>query len=169
MLMCALGTLRVHAQSGFTTVRGLTAYDSAGRRIGNVLGFNLAMGGFFPIVAFSKDSTTVALGVTKNRIGGIWGNLIFTTGDCTRTPYFDSQVVGIDQILFPLTPNFVRDGAVYVPDPSSPPPLVPLRVLSIYTDDHSPACFTVDYETVDVVQAKLLGNLPLFTPPFSVR
>ena len=76
---------------------------------------------------------------------------------------------GFASILFPLTPNFVRDGAVYVPDPSSPPPLVPLRVLSIYTDDHSPACFTVDYETVDVVQAKLLGNLPLFTPPFSVR
>ena len=68
MLMCVLGTLPVHAQSGFTPVQGLAAYDSIGRRIGNVIAFGGAGFGLLPSVAFSKDNTTVVLDVGKNRL-----------------------------------------------------------------------------------------------------
>ena len=167
LLIGALGTLRAQAQSGFLPVQGLTAYDSVGKRIGNVLGFGFTTVGELPTVAFSKDSITVVLGLGKNRFFGTWIGLAFASTDCTETAFFLelSSLPGT-----PLTPTFIRDGAVYVPDASAPLPSLPLTVKSFFVDSiPEPECLTGEFEATDAVQAKNLGDLPTFTPPFSVR
>jgi len=166
VLMCAFGSLGVQAQTGFTPVQVLTAYDSVGRRIGNVLGFGGAGLGGFPSVAFMKDNTTVVLELGKNRFFGSF-DLLYTSTDCTGTPFL---AVFPDFGAVPLTSVALRDGAIYVPDASAPPPLLPFAGRSFFTNNAEvPQCFGSEFEYPDAVQAKNLGNLPVFTPPFSVR
>jgi hypothetical protein len=130
VLMCALGTLRVHAQSGFLPVQGLAAYDSVGRRVGTVLGVGGAGFGGFPSVAFMKDNSTVVLELGKNRFFGSF-DLLYTSTDCTGTPFL---AVLPDFGAGPLTSVALRDGAIYVPDASAPLPSLPLAVMSFFTD-----------------------------------
>jgi hypothetical protein len=160
-----IGDFTGHAQSGFLPVQGLTAYDSVGKRIGNVVGFSAAGFNSFPSVAFFKDNTTVVLEVGGNRLFGSF-DLLYTSTDCTGTPFLAiASWPG-----WTLTPNALRDGAVYVPDTSAPPPSLPLAVMSFFTDKSEvPECQEAAFEFPDAVQAKNLGDLPTFTRPFSVR
>ena len=124
--MCVMGTVRMNAQTGFTPVQGLTAYDNVGRRIGNVVGFGAANNyGYslgYPNVALSKDGTTILLGLTKNSFFGNW-YLVFTTSDCTGTAYFEQLSTGD----IPLTPSVVHAGAVFIPDTGAPPPIATIK------------------------------------------
>ena len=168
VLMCVMGTVRMNAQTGFAPVQTLTAYDNVGRRIGNVLGFAAAPSIVaLPNVAFSKDNTTVVLGLGKNRFFSTAAYLAFTSTDCTGTAFIETDPFPGT----PLTLNVIRDGAVYVPDASALPPFLPMIVRSNFQDNiEVPTCvFGFEYVAIGPVQAKILGNLPAFTPPFSVR
>jgi len=160
MLVCVLGTLSVQAQTGFQPVQSLTAYDSTGKRIGNVLGFEA-----LPNVAFSKDNTTVVLGVGKERFFSTWTFLAFASTDCTGTAFIAPSQYPVP----PLTLNAIRNGSVYVPDASAPPPSLPFTVRSYYDENAENPCTAYEWEITDAVQAKILGDVPSFTPPFSVR
>ena len=154
VLVSMLGSLKVYAQAEAQPVQELTAWDSAGRRIGNV------QGGFLAAVAFAKDNTTFLLFVLKSRFQGTWGQLFFNTLDCTGAAYFDAANVSD----FPMTPTAIRDGKIYIPNPSPP---VPVTVKSFFTEGGQ-GCVAEEFGA-NIIPAKVLGNVPSFTPPFSVR
>lgn len=116
-------------------------------------------------MAFSKDNTTVVLGVGKNRLFSNVGFLAFTGTDCTGSAFF----TGLSGFLTSALPNTIRNGAVYVPDANAPPPFLPMTFKSGFSEFSEPQRVTIEFEVTEAVQAKILGNLPAFTPPFSVR
>ena len=167
--MCVFGTVSVDAQNNLQSVQGLTAYDSVGRRIGNVLGFTASPGindGLgAPVVAFAQDNTTFVLTLSKGRFFGIQFALYYTSTDCTGTGYFFGDLPD-NNSNSPTVDTVVFNGVLHVPN--SPPQTVSAK--SALLDSNPPFCNSQENEILGAKQAKILVNLTsLFTPPFSVR
>lgn len=148
----------------------ITLRDSKGKPVGPVIETHLPWSTvLFPVVLFKTGQQFITLGAKPDRLLGNKSVLLFTTPDCSGTPYF--QFTGASLIAY----SFVTtDGTLYVSRAGAP--VETFFITSFYhADENFPnrqPCnarpFTIGPS--QVVSAQAEGNVyQVFQPPFSLR
>jgi len=171
LFVCALlfaGSI-TRAEQPPQPVEKLTVVDSTGKSVGNVLGFDSSFSNFLlhPIVAVRVNSALAVLGAGPQGFVDIGPantfGLFFTTVDCTGDGYVSPDEV-VEVSLLPL--SLARANKVYLQ--SGSPQSVLLR--SFFADTSGLDCVTQEPDDlVTMIPMRLLTELSIFTPPFSIK
>ncbi|HEV2350480.1 MAG TPA: hypothetical protein VG028_11610 [Terriglobia bacterium] len=175
--LLALVPLLAQTQNLFTHKDSLTVYDSKEKAVGTVIDTsfswagNYAQGGV-PTIALRTGQLNVFLGVFPDHFMGNAPYLLFSTVDCSGTPYFHYPPEG-SRAPSLISQSFVKnDGTVYAaPGNTSASTIV--FIGSAFGTDHFPGptvCSPDSSGNEEVVQAQELGNIyDMFQPPFVLK
>lgn len=143
----------------------MNIYDATGAKVGRLMDVSGESGG--PLTEARTQilvqGIPIILRVRQDALGGYGSPLVFTSSDCTATPYL---LPNPDSLLQPTTTVVLPGWTVYAPQPGQSETTIDIQ--SARTADR--ACFPSLADNVTVIPATALLDLStLFTAPFSIH
>jgi hypothetical protein len=151
----------------------VTVYDSKGKTVGTMIDATATFGdrGRVPIVAFKAGQQSVFVAVLPDHFVGNADILLFSTSDCSGTPYFQSPPPNGPSLV---SSSFVKnDGTLYAAPGNSTASTTVYIVSAFGSQANFPGpdlCGSFEIGDTQVVEAELTGNFTgMFQPPFVLK